>query len=155
MEGFTRLRAESPNRHCELCAQDMRKRCAGRRNKRRSIRDRYLYCVSAAALHRVHAGAESGRLIGVLYLENNLATGAFTDDRIKVMQLISAEAAISLENARLYEEMKQEVTRRRQAEEELRVAWLRWSRSRTACRPKTSTCRRKSVLSITSRRWWQ
>ena len=63
---------------------------------------------------------KQGRLIGVLYLENNLATGAFTSDRIKLLQLVSSEAAISIENARLYEEMKQEASQRRQAEETLR-----------------------------------
>jgi len=63
---------------------------------------------------------KQGRLIGVLYLENNLVTGAFTSDRIKLLQLISSEAAISIENARLYEEMKQEAAQRRQAEETLR-----------------------------------
>ncbi|HWN98288.1 MAG TPA: sigma 54-interacting transcriptional regulator, partial [Blastocatellia bacterium] len=63
---------------------------------------------------------KQGRLIGVLYLENNLVTGAFTSDRIKLLQLISSEAAISIENARLYDEMKQEAAQRRQAEETLR-----------------------------------
>ncbi|MGE0886804.1 MAG: sigma 54-interacting transcriptional regulator [Blastocatellales bacterium] len=47
-----------------------------------------------------------GRLIGILYLENNLAGGAFTEDRIKVCQILASQAAISLENARLYDEMK-------------------------------------------------
>jgi predicted ATPase/transcriptional regulator with GAF, ATPase, and Fis domain len=61
-----------------------------------------------------------GRLIGVIYLENNLITDAFTQDRIKVIRLVSSEAAISFENARLYDEMKQEVARRREAEETLR-----------------------------------
>jgi transcriptional regulator with GAF, ATPase, and Fis domain/tetratricopeptide (TPR) repeat protein len=63
---------------------------------------------------------KQGRLIGVLYLENNLVTGAFTTDRIKLLQLISSEAAVSIENARLYDEMKQEAAQRRQAEETLR-----------------------------------
>ncbi|WP_445626396.1 ATP-binding protein [Nostoc sp. DSM 114167] len=44
-----------------------------------------------------------GKLRGILYLENNLATGAFTSDRIELLNLICAQAAISLENARLYE----------------------------------------------------
>lgn len=61
-----------------------------------------------------------GRLVGAFYLENNLVTDAFTADRIKVIQLVSSEAAISLENAQLYDEMKQEVARRREAEEILR-----------------------------------
>ncbi|MDM9581586.1 trifunctional serine/threonine-protein kinase/ATP-binding protein/sensor histidine kinase [Nostoc sp. GT001] len=44
-----------------------------------------------------------GKLMGILYLENNLATGAFTSDRIELLNLLCAQAAISLENARLYE----------------------------------------------------
>ncbi|PHJ68629.1 histidine kinase [Nostoc linckia z18] len=43
-----------------------------------------------------------GQLLGVLYLENNLVTGAFTSDRVKLLNLLCAQAAISLENARLY-----------------------------------------------------
>ncbi|AVH62122.1 ATP-binding sensor histidine kinase [Nostoc sp. 'Peltigera membranacea cyanobiont' N6] len=44
-----------------------------------------------------------GKLLGVLYLENNLATGAFTSDRVELLNLLCAQAAISLENARLFE----------------------------------------------------
>ncbi|MBD2678662.1 MULTISPECIES: AAA family ATPase [Nostoc] len=43
-----------------------------------------------------------GKLLGVLYLENNLVTGAFTNDRVELLNLLCAQAAISLENARLY-----------------------------------------------------
>jgi PAS domain S-box-containing protein len=43
-----------------------------------------------------------GKLLGILYLENNLATGAFTSDRVELLNLLCAQAAISLENARLY-----------------------------------------------------
>ncbi|MFN8579121.1 MAG: ATP-binding protein, partial [Candidatus Sericytochromatia bacterium] len=46
-------------------------------------------------------------LIGILYLENNLTKGAFTSDRIQVLRLISSQAAISLENARLYDQMRE------------------------------------------------
>src|SRR5262249_39042974 len=53
------------------------------------------------------------RLAGVFYLENNMVSGAFTPDRIQVMQTLSAQAAISLENALLYDET-------RHAEETLR-----------------------------------
>ncbi|MCL1472987.1 trifunctional serine/threonine-protein kinase/ATP-binding protein/sensor histidine kinase [Argonema antarcticum] len=45
-----------------------------------------------------------GKLMGILYLENNLATGAFTSDRVELLNLLCAQAAISLENARLYEQ---------------------------------------------------
>ncbi|MEG5115325.1 AAA family ATPase, partial [Microcoleus sp. A2-C5] len=44
-----------------------------------------------------------GKLIGILYLENNLTVGAFTSDRVELLNLLCAQAAISLENARLYE----------------------------------------------------
>ncbi|PIG92975.1 hybrid sensor histidine kinase/response regulator [Gloeocapsopsis sp. IPPAS B-1203] len=47
-----------------------------------------------------------GRLTGVLYLENNLTVGAFTRDRLEVLQLLAAQAAISIENARLYEDLE-------------------------------------------------
>jgi len=45
-----------------------------------------------------------GQLIGILYLENNITVGAFTRDRVEVLNLICAQAAISLENARLYQQ---------------------------------------------------
>jgi Nif-specific regulatory protein len=63
-----------------------------------------------------------GKVRGMLYLENNLTADAFTADRIETLHILLAEAAISLENARLYGEMRQEVARRRQAEEDLRTA---------------------------------
>jgi two-component sensor histidine kinase/PAS domain-containing protein len=42
------------------------------------------------------------KLIGALYLENNLAAGAFTPERCAVLEMLSSQAAISLEIARLY-----------------------------------------------------
>ncbi|MHC5936269.1 trifunctional serine/threonine-protein kinase/ATP-binding protein/sensor histidine kinase [Nostoc sp.] len=44
-----------------------------------------------------------GKLLGVLYLENNLTTGAFTHERVELLNLLCAQAAISLENTRLYQ----------------------------------------------------
>jgi PAS domain S-box-containing protein len=41
-------------------------------------------------------------LIALLYLENRLVSDAFTRDRLAVLELLAAQAAISLENARLY-----------------------------------------------------
>ncbi|MEG3840634.1 AAA family ATPase, partial [Microcoleus sp. herbarium14] len=43
-----------------------------------------------------------GQLIGLIYLENNLIAGAFTSDRLALLKVLSASAAISIENARLY-----------------------------------------------------
>ena len=44
-------------------------------------------------------------LIGILYLENNLATAAFTQAQLSALEILSAQIAISLENARLYREL--------------------------------------------------
>jgi predicted ATPase/transcriptional regulator with GAF, ATPase, and Fis domain/tRNA A-37 threonylcarbamoyl transferase component Bud32 len=63
---------------------------------------------------------QHGKLGGILYLENNLTPDAFTADRVEMLRVLSAQAAISLENAKLYEHMKQEVIERRRAEEMLR-----------------------------------
>lgn len=43
-----------------------------------------------------------GKVTGILYLENKVATGAFTEDRLAVLDILTAQVAISLENARLY-----------------------------------------------------
>ncbi|YAG16302.1 ATP-binding protein [Nostoc sp. DSM 114161] len=48
-----------------------------------------------------------GKLMGILYLENSLVTGAFTSERVELLNLLCAQAAISLENARLYEQAQQ------------------------------------------------
>ncbi|MGL5064220.1 MAG: PAS domain S-box protein [Microcoleus sp.] len=48
---------------------------------------------------------KQSQLIGILYLENNLNTGVFTSDRLQILKLSIAQAAISLENARLYEQL--------------------------------------------------
>jgi len=46
------------------------------------------------------------KLIGVLYLENNLAPHVFTPARITVLRLLASQAAISLENTRLYRDLE-------------------------------------------------
>ena len=45
------------------------------------------------------------RLLGMLYLENNLTPHAFTPARMAVLKLLASEAAISMENARLYRDL--------------------------------------------------
>jgi PAS domain S-box-containing protein len=47
------------------------------------------------------------KLIGVLYLENNLAPHVFTPARIAVLKLLASQAAISLENTRLYRDLEE------------------------------------------------
>ena len=46
-----------------------------------------------------------GRVIGVLYFENVLTMGAFTKSRLQVLDLFSSQIAISIENARAFQEI--------------------------------------------------
>ncbi len=61
-----------------------------------------------------------GALIGVLYMENTLSPHVFSEERLSTLELIGAQAAISIENARLYEELHQDIARRIAIEEDLR-----------------------------------
>ncbi|MBW4643315.1 MAG: AAA family ATPase [Goleter apudmare HA4340-LM2] len=65
-----------------------------------------------------------GKLLGVLYLENSLVTGAFTSDRVELLNLLCTQAAISLENARLYERSQQYAQQLEQALHNLQNAQL-------------------------------
>jgi uncharacterized protein (UPF0548 family) len=60
-----------------------------------------------------------GQLNGILYLENNLATGAFTPERVEVLQILSGQAAISLQNAQLYVTLGQQNQALEQAKNQL------------------------------------
>jgi GAF domain-containing protein len=51
------------------------------------------------------------KLIGLLYLENSLASHAFTPARISVLELLASQAAIALENARLYKDLREREAR--------------------------------------------
>ncbi len=44
-----------------------------------------------------------GKLSGILYMENNLTAGAFTPERLEILGVIASQAAISLENAKLFD----------------------------------------------------
>ncbi len=46
------------------------------------------------------------RFEGALYMENNLAGGVFTEDRVEVIRLLAAQASVAIENARLYEQVQ-------------------------------------------------
>jgi predicted ATPase/signal transduction histidine kinase/tRNA A-37 threonylcarbamoyl transferase component Bud32 len=51
--------------------------------------------------------SNQGQLLGALYFENNLATGAFTEERLEVLSLLAAQAGIAVVNARLFFELEQ------------------------------------------------
>lgn len=52
-----------------------------------------------------------GKLISIVYLENNLTVGAFTPQRLEIVNFLSSQAAISIENAKLYAEVRQNESR--------------------------------------------
>jgi PAS domain S-box-containing protein len=66
-----------------------------------------------------------GDVIAVLYLENKLASGAFTPDHLAALEVIAAQAAIALANADLFAKLERENAERRRAE-----AFLEESRGR-------------------------
>ncbi|NEQ77654.1 MAG: AAA family ATPase [Okeania sp. SIO2C9] len=67
-----------------------------------------------------------GEFLGILYLENNLTTGVFTSERVEVLKLLCSQAAISLENAQLYQksqdyaqQLEQSLTKLQEAQVQL------------------------------------
>ncbi|HXA02245.1 MAG TPA: AAA family ATPase [Cytophagaceae bacterium] len=48
---------------------------------------------------------KQAKLIGILYLENNLFTGAFSPDKILILELLASQAAISIENSILFTDL--------------------------------------------------
>ncbi len=49
---------------------------------------------------------KQAKLMGVLYLENNLAPRVFTPKRLAMLEMLASQAAISLDHARLYAEIR-------------------------------------------------
>jgi PAS domain S-box-containing protein len=60
------------------------------------------------------------RLAGILYLDKDATAGEFSPRRIAVLRLIAAQAAIALENSRLYLDLKRENQERQAAEDAIR-----------------------------------
>lgn len=69
------------------------------RNDRYVEREKPLSIISVPLLHQ-------GRLTGVLCLQNKFTSHAFPPDRVFVLESLSAQAAISIENSRLYSNME-------------------------------------------------
>ncbi|MBV8661752.1 MAG: AAA family ATPase, partial [Hyphomicrobiales bacterium] len=70
-----------------------------------------------------------GELIALLYLENRLASDVFTPAGNQVLQLLSSQMAISLQNARLYENLINENRERQKAEGALRDSQAKLTRA--------------------------
>ncbi|WP_255556749.1 AAA family ATPase [Sodalis sp. dw_96] len=83
-------------------------------------RDPYLATSGTAAL--CVPMFKQSRLVGVLYLENRLMPEVFTAEHSKIIALLGAQAAVSLETARLYAELLEENIQRRRVEKDLRAS---------------------------------
>ncbi|BBM82877.1 AAA family ATPase [Candidatus Uabimicrobium amorphum] len=64
---------------------------------------------------------KQNELLGIFYLENNLTPDVFTPDRLEVLEMISTQSAISIENAKYYEGMKQTQRELQQSETKYRL----------------------------------
>ena len=53
-----------------------------------------------------------GNLSAIIYFENNLTASAFKEERLEILKILSSQAAISIDNARLYENMEEKVRTR-------------------------------------------
>jgi predicted ATPase/signal transduction histidine kinase len=60
-----------------------------------------------------------GRALGALYLEHRQVAGVFTSQRLNTLRILAAQAAISLDNARLIAAMKQEIAARQRSQAEV------------------------------------
>ncbi|SIO54268.1 Predicted ATPase [Paraburkholderia phenazinium] len=63
---------------------------------------------------------KQGKLLGLLYMENSLIAGIFTVDNVQMLEVLASQAAISLENVRLYEDLQTENLMRAATESNLR-----------------------------------
>lgn len=54
------------------------------------------------------------KIIGIWYLENNLVKGAFTEERLQLLEMLASQSAISIENAMLYGDMEDQIKKRTQ-----------------------------------------
>ncbi len=70
---------------------------------------------------------EKTRLIGVLYLENDLVPHVFTPDRLAVLKAVAAQAATSLENAVVYEALQDSEERLRLTLEATQIGIFDWN----------------------------
>jgi signal transduction histidine kinase/tetratricopeptide (TPR) repeat protein len=86
----------------------------------RFVHDEYLATNQPKAVLCV-PGMHQGRPAAVLYLENRFARDAFNVDRVEVIQILAAQAALGLVGARMLERMQREMTERQRAEQQLRA----------------------------------
>ncbi|MEH2216962.1 MAG: AAA family ATPase [Nostoc sp.] len=86
----------------------------------RFVNDSYIIknkCKSILCTPIIH----QSKLIGILYLENNLTTNAFTTERLEVLKILASQAAISIENAKLYSNLSKLNDNLQEAKQDLEI----------------------------------
>jgi PAS domain S-box-containing protein len=71
---------------------------------------------------------QQAKLVAILYLENQMTAGAFTSDRIELLNFLCTQAAISLENARHYQQAQAYAQQLEQSLEHLRISEARFQK---------------------------
>ncbi|MET0411786.1 MAG: AAA family ATPase, partial [Polyangiaceae bacterium] len=84
---------------------------------------------------------KQGKLAGVLYLENALVPGAFTHHRIEVLSLLGSQAAVSLENASLFANLRRTELALSEAQRLSQTGSFRWGVERGELELSDEGCR--------------
>ncbi|MEM7181870.1 MAG: SpoIIE family protein phosphatase [Spirochaetota bacterium] len=63
-----------------------------------------------------------GVLTGIIYLENNITSGTFTEDKASLLQTLASQAAISIENAKLYANIENVTREKTRVSTEMEIA---------------------------------
>ena len=80
------------------------------------------YLVASGAAVMCVPMFKQAQMVGVLYLENRLMPDIFTAEHSRIVSMLGAQAAVSLETARLYAELLEENVQRRKIEKQLRAS---------------------------------
>jgi predicted ATPase/signal transduction histidine kinase len=91
---------------------------------------------------------KQGRSVGALYLEHCRAGAVFTPQRLRTLRVLATQAAISLENARLFGGLKQEIAERQQAQEQLSGALAEVERLKEDLEAENSYLRRDLIANV-------
>ena len=115
-----RLSTDIPRRLVELAFANEGPIIVGDVSREPRLADDPCVAASGARAALVIPIRQKAKPVGVLYLENQLVTFAFSPERVRLLSLLSSQIAISLENSLLFEKLNIEVEERRRAENSVR-----------------------------------
>ena len=91
---------------------------------------------------------QKGAIVGVFYLEHRRVIAAFSAQRVRVLQLLAAQAAIALENARLFTGLHQQIAEREQAQAQLAGALAEVQRLKDDLEAENTYLRRDLIANV-------